>query len=124
MQNMKKNFRKIFDPVQEKAGRSVIVLHAPCKGLRIMPQTKMKLSHRLRILRMIGEREKRGLPAPNRDWFSEGMLPTVDRLVDDGFLQFGCGVSLTDPGRHFLACGPTKRSRQKSDIRAHKQANR
>ena len=76
------------------------------------------LAHRLRLLRIIAEREKRAqehdppLPAPQQEWFSEQQRRTIRQAMELGFIADSDGVRLTDEGKRFLDIFRAKRRRR------------
>jgi hypothetical protein len=93
-----------------------IPLHWPC-NVRGMAKSGV-LAHRLRLLRIIAEREKRAqdhnppLPAPQQEWFNEQQRRTLRQAMELGFVADTDGVRLTDEGKRFLDTVGAKRRRR------------
>jgi hypothetical protein len=74
------------------------------------------LAHRLRLLRIIAEREKRAkehnppLPAPPQEWFNEQQRRTIRQAKELGFDTDG--VRITEAGKRFLDMFGAKRRRR------------
>jgi hypothetical protein len=92
-----------------------IPIHEPC-NVRGMASSGV-LAHRLRLLRIIAEREKRAkvhnptLPAPPQEWFNEQQRRTIRQAMDLGLVADTDGVRLTGAGKRFLDIFDTKRRR-------------
>ena len=76
------------------------------------------LAHRLRLLRIIAEREKRAkeheppLPAPEQEWFNEQQRRTLRQAMELGLVADTEGVRLTGAGKRFLDIFDAKRRRK------------
>ena len=93
-----------------------------------MRTQRQRLTRRkLRLLQQIADRQRRRLPAPKLDYFSNAALKLSRQMTNDGLLALTkrLGIRLTPAGRRFIvAHGAANSARHKTAVHAHPKAKR